>query len=235
MARLHLLPHPLGTVDAVQTIPAGALEMLGRLRLFFVEHPKTARRLLKAAGVPAPYDHLRMEVLDKRDRGERYPDWAHAIHQAGDAGLISESGMPAIADPGEDFIRYLHQQSIKIVPYAGPSALVMALAASGLNGERFSFHGYLPVAGSARKERLRQLEETSGREGSSQIFIETPFRNRALFEDLCRTLRPQTWLCVAYGLQYPQEYILTQPIQQWREVQVNWEKIPAVYILQVPS
>jgi 16S rRNA (cytidine1402-2'-O)-methyltransferase len=233
MPELHLIPNLIGPASAQQHLPQATLEALRRQELFFVEHPKSLRRLLKSAGVPPPYDHLRMEILDKRPGDHRYGAWWSLLESYGSAALVSDSGLPAVADPGEEWVAYLRRQGARIVPHVGPSALFLALMASGLNGERFSFHGYPPVEARRRRETLRQWERRSREEGSTQICIEAPQRNQALLGHILEVLAPDTRLCVAWALHHTEEEaVRTDTIRRWREQPWSLGKRPALFLFQ---
>ena len=233
MNKLHLIPNTLGSVAATEVLPVEVLQIVYRLRLLFVENLKTTRHFLKSAGISAPYDHIRMEILDKRDQGKHYADWYGLVEAYEEAGLVSECGLPAVADPGEDFIRYLHgRENVHVVAHPGPSAVFMALAASGLNGEAFRFHGYLPVKTPERKQRIHQIEAESALTGATQLFMEAPYRNQTLFMDLLEVLQPQTWLCVALGLQQENEWVKTKQVNKWKQHKHHLTKDPAMFLLQ---
>jgi len=216
---LYAIPTPLGGApDAA--LPSPALAKIRGLKDFVVENAKSARAFLGALGMPVR--ELNIEVL-----GEDV-----AAHLKGrDLGLLSEAGCPAIADPGAKLIEAAHAAGYRVVPLVGPSSIIMALMASGLEGQRFAFCGYLPRDTSARKEQIKALENRSRREAETEIFIETPYRNDALLAALLETCSPNTRLCVAADLTLPGETIKSQDVAAWRRSRIALGKRPAVFLL----
>jgi 16S rRNA (cytidine1402-2'-O)-methyltransferase len=228
---LHLIPVTLGGDDAAAVLPTPVLAVVRGLRAFIVENEKSARRFLKHAGHPGPLQSLRLTTLDEHTPPGEIGRVLAPLFEGEDMGLISEAGCPAIADPGAAAVELAHRHGARVVPYVGPSAIALALMASGLNGQQFAFHGYLPVDAAQRAQRLRELEQASRRGGATQIFIETPYRNRALFEAILAACGPQTRLCVATDLTLPGESVLTLPIAQWRGRTPAIERRPTVFLL----
>lgn len=230
---LFLIPTPLGDYAPNNVLPAPVLDRIGSLRLFFVEELRTARRFLSAAGHKGHIDEL--ELLELNEHTTREQIEAYALRLDGqDAGLISEAGLPAVADPGALLVALAHEHGVHVVPMTGPSSLMLALMASGLNGQCFAFTGYLPVKAQARREAIAAAERTSARLQQSQIIIETPYRNDALLKDLLETCRPGTRLCIAADLTCPDETVLTQTIARWQqEVRQGFSicKRPCVFVL----
>lgn len=214
--RLILLPTPLVVEGGADTLPETTLSALRHLRHFVVENAKTARRVLKACGHPGPLQSLGMGVLDEHTSERDLPALLEPLRQGHDLGLMSEAGCPAVADPGARLVRLAHAEGLRVVPMPGPSSLLLALMASGLEGQRFAFQGYLPVDASARRNRIQQLEQRSRRERETQIVIETPYRNEALWSALLETLQPATLLCAALDLTAPAESVLTATVSAWR-------------------
>ena len=203
------------------------------LRRFFVEELRTARRFLSAAGLKGHIGELELFELNEHTAPEEIEAYA-ALLGTQDVGLLSEAGLPAVADPGARLVELAHARGVTVVPFVGPSSLMLALMASGLNGQCFAFTGYLPVKVPARREAIAQLVRTSARLGQSQIIIETPYRNDALLADLCETCRPATRLCVAANLTCPDEFIRTQTVEDWRKTLKKGYAIgkrPCVFIL----
>ncbi|MBR0255860.1 MAG: SAM-dependent methyltransferase [Bacteroidales bacterium] len=215
-AKLYLIPTPLGEYAPSDILPAPVLERIAALRLFFVEELRTARRFLSAAGWKGHVEELELLEINEHTPREQIEAFAARLDEQ-DAGLISEAGLPAVADPGALLVELAHRKGVDVVPMVGPSSLMMALMASGLNGQCFAFTGYLPVKAPARREAISTLERTSARLNQSQIMIETPYRNDALLADLTETCRPSTRLCVAADITCPTEFIRTKSIADWQK------------------
>jgi 16S rRNA (cytidine1402-2'-O)-methyltransferase len=212
---LYLVPTGLGGA-VVPFMPPSTLEIVWRLGRFIAENPKSARAFLKQTGFPRAIQSVAFETLD-----EHTPDAALAalllpLERGSDCGLVSEAGCPAVADPGGKLVRCAHAAGIRVVPLVGPSALLLALMASGLNGQRFAFHGYLPVERVARTKRLGELERESAQRDMTQIFIETPYRNAAMLEAVLDACDERTLLCVASDLTLPSETIATRSVREWK-------------------
>lgn len=222
---LYAIATPLGGA-AADALPASALLTVRSLRDFAVENAKTARAFLKEVEMPCPLQELRISTLDT--------DVSHQIRtlQEGNSiGLLSEAGCPAIADPGASLVEAAHREGIRVVPLVGPSSIVLALMASGLEGQRFAFCGYLPREAEGRKRKIRELEARSRRERETQIFIETPYRNDALLASLLEACSEKTLLCVATGLTLPGESIRTHAVSRWRNAPHEIGKRPTVFLL----
>lgn len=229
---LYLLPVSLGPASLAQTTPAAVGERARLLEYFVVENAKTARAELKR------FEHPKnLRELDIRELPERLSttelDALLAPLQAGqDAGLMSEAGCPAVADPGALLVRRAHEAGIRVVPLVGPSSLLLALMASGLNGQSFTFHGYLPADEEGRKRRISELEAESARFARTQLFIETPYRNDRMFEALRSTCRPETRLCIARDLTLASEWIATRRIADWKKTEPpELTKRPTVFLI----
>lgn len=229
---LYLIPTPLGETDLDWILPREVQQVAGRLVHFIVEHPKTARAFLKQVGPATPLQALHLEVLDEHTPPERLPALLAPLRAGHDVGLLSEAGCPAVADPGAALVRLAHEEGIPVMPLVGPSSLMLALMASGLDGQRFSFHGYLPVQAAERRKALLELEATSRRRRETQMFIETPYRNTPLLRAILETCRDDTLLCVAMALTTPQQRIVTRAVAAWKEKAPELEKLPAVFCLQ---
>ena len=231
--KLHLVPTPLGDPSPNNALPAPVLALLPSIRLFFVEELRTARRFLSAAGLKGHIEELELLELNEHTPREQIEAYAQRLGEE-DAVLISEAGLPAVADPGALLVALAHERGVEVVPHIGPSSLMMALMASGLNGQCFAFAGYLPVKAPARREAILQLERTSSRLGQSQMMIETPYRNDALLADLLEACRPATRLCIAADITCPTEFIRTKTVAAWRtEVKKGFTigKRPCVFII----
>ena len=231
--KLYLIPTPLGELPPASVLPAPVLERTQGLRRFFVEELRTARRFLSAAGLKGRIDELELYELNEHTTREQIEAYG-ALLEEQDAGLISEAGLPAVADPGAQLVELAHRRGVEVVPLVGPSSLMLALMASGLNGQCFAFTGYLPVKMPARRDAIQQLERTSAKLSQSEIIIETPHRNDALLADFCAACRPSTRLCVAAELTCPGEFIRTQTIEAWAKALKKGFAIgkrPCVFIL----
>lgn len=229
---LYLIPTPLGEADLDWILPRQVLEVAGRLRHFIVEHPRTARAFLKRVGTAAPLPALDLATLDEHTPRERLAELLAPLRAGHDVGLMSEAGCPAVADPGAALVRLAHREGIPVVPLVGPSSLMLALMGSGLEGQRFCFHGYLPVQATARRKTLLELEAASRRRRETQLFIETPYRNAQLLGAVLDVCRDDTLLCVAMALTTPKQRIVTLDIAAWKEMRPPLEKLPAVFCLQ---
>lgn len=212
-------------------MPAAALAALRATRDFVVENPRTARRLLSACAHPGPIAELRLATLDEHTPASAIFDLLAPLREGRDLGLLSEAGAPAVADPGASLVAAAHREGFRVVPFAGPSSIVLAVMASGLQGQRFRFAGYLPVAAPERQEALRHLEARSASADETQVFIETPYRNDALLADAVRTCSPETRLAVAADLTGPAESIRMAPVREWRSRPASIGKVPAIFLL----
>ena len=231
--KLYLIPAPLGeSAPVAAVIPAGTLEILRSVRYFVVEELRTARRYLSKAGIGIPIDSLHFFELNEHTPPEQdISPYLQAAIEGHDVALLSEAGVPAVADPGARLVRLAHQKNIAVVPLIGPSSLLLALMSSGLNGQNFAFVGYLPVKSQERQQRLRLLEKRSAAEQQTQLFIETPYRNEALLADILSTCRPNTLLCIAANLTEPDAFIKTQTIAEWKTTAVDLHKKPCVFLM----
>jgi 16S rRNA (cytidine1402-2'-O)-methyltransferase len=228
---LYLIPAPLGLGDIAWAIPPAVRQCVAGLGHFIVEHPKTARQFLKQIGCVLPIQTIKMEVLDEHTRATEYEKLLAPVLAGNDTGLLSEAGCPAIADPGAGLVRLAHQKNIRIRPLVGPSSILLALMASGLNGQRFVFHGYLPVEPDRRAKKLVQLEKDSIARDQTQIFIETPYRNQKLLESILHACRDDTVLCIASNLTLAGEYISTRTVNDWKQALPDLHNQPAVFLL----
>lgn len=215
---LYLIPVPLADEAATASFTPFASQIINQLDEYIVENEKTARRFLKEAGLKIPQSQLILHDFGKHKR-DKIPSktFLAAALKGKDIGLMSEAGCPAIADPGAEVVAEAHRLGIKVVPLVGPSSMILALMASGLNGQSFAFHGYLPIDKAARTKRIKELERESSFRQQTQLFIETPFRNEALLEELLRSLSPKTKLCVAVDLTASTEQIVSLSVQQWKQ------------------
>ena len=205
--------------------------MADGIRHFIVEDVRSARRFLKKQNRDADIDSLTFYTLDKHTRPEEVSDYLKPLEAGEPMGVISEAGCPAVADPGADVVAIAQRKGLKVVPLVGPSSIVLSVMASGFNGQSFAFNGYLPIEPGERAKRLRQLEQRAYAEGQTQIFIETPYRNNRLVEDILRTCRPQTRLCIAADITCPGEYIRTRTLKQWQGHVPDLGKRPCIFLI----
>ena len=229
---LYLLPNTLGDTAADAVIPAAALHRARALEYFVAEDPKSARAFLKRIGYPKPLQDARIERLDHNTSPRDIPALLDPVVMGEHAGLLSEAGLPAVADPGAVLVRLAHERNVRVVPLSGPSSIVLALAASGLEGQRFAFHGYLPVEKPELVAALKELERQSRRMDQTQIFIETPYRNDSTLATMLETLGDGTLVCVAADLTLESETVRTQPAAAWRKALPRLKGRPAVFLLQ---
>ncbi|MBU3743372.1 MAG: SAM-dependent methyltransferase [Sediminibacterium sp.] len=228
--KLYLIPSLLDE-EALETIPAYLIDAIKKCSLLLVEQPKTTRRFLKKIWREIIIDNY--EWLEIEDGGEPVKKQMLQTLSAGkDVGILSEAGCPGIADPGQLLVKAAQLKGYTVVPLVGPNSIILALMASGMNGQQFSFHGYLPIDSGDRKKKIKELENVSIKTGGTQIFIETPYRNQAMLADLIQTCNQQTLLCVAADITGKNESIVTQPISDWKKNTVSYHKRPAIFLIQ---
>lgn len=228
--KLYLLPNLLGPADKDLVITPGANEIINSLEHFIVENEKTARRHLRAIGFNKSFDNITLYSIGKHSDHAMYPSYLKPALDGIHIGILSEAGMAGIADPGSEIIALAHNSNLKVVPLSGASSIIMALISSGMNGQQFSFHGYLPKEKRARMKKLQQLEQSVGSFGS-QIFMETPFRNNQLLEDIVKNCSHTTRLCIACNLTLSDEFISTKTILEWKKCIPNLHKKPTVFVI----
>lgn len=229
---LYLIPVPLGAISPDSSLPASVVERVRPLVHFVVENAKSARAFLKAVGTDQPLQALQLEELNEHTKRDALDRLLSPLRAGQDVGLLSEAGCPAVADPGADLVALAQQENIRVVPLIGPSSLLLALMASGLNGQRFAFQGYLPAKEAERAKMLHELESESRKRRQTQIFIETPYRNRQLFDSILQTCQPGTRLTVATDLSLPGESVLTRTVQEWKkQTPPEIERRPTVFLL----
>jgi len=231
--RLFLVPNLLGVVAPEDVLPARTLAIARRLAHYVVENAKPARAFLKTLGTAAPLQQLDIAEIGERPSPQRCAELLGPARAGTDLGMLSDAGCPGVADPGSLLVAAAHREGIAVVPLVGPSAVLLALMASGMNGQGFAFHGYLPVKPDARIEGIRRLEAASRHDGAAQLFIETPYRNAALIGALVATCRPGTRLCVAADLTTATETIESMEIRAWRGRDLaSYAKRPSMFVLQ---
>jgi 16S rRNA (cytidine1402-2'-O)-methyltransferase len=233
---LYLIPNSLGDGDAAAlatVLPASVLARAASLRYYIGENAKTTRAFLKKVGTERPIQEIEIRELNVNTPAAEIERLLAPVLAGTDAGLVSEAGCPAVADPGALVVRRAHERGVKVVPLVGPSSILLALMASGLNGQRFAFHGYLPVDPAERAKKLRELEQQSRKANETQIFIETPYRNRALIEALVAGCAPSTLVAVAVDLTLESETIVSRPVSDWKKHAgaLDLHKRPAIFLL----
>lgn len=228
--KLYLIPSPLGEYEPSQVLPAPVLEAVQHITNFVVEEVRTARRFLSAAGLRGHIGELNFVELNEHTQ-EAEVEAMLSLFDGQDVGLISEAGLPAVADPGSALVALCHRHGIKVVPFVGPSSLMLALMASGLNGQSFAFCGYLPAKTDERRSAIRAVEKRSKELNQSEIMIETPYRNDAFFADLLSSCAPSTRICVAVNVTCEDEFILTRTVSEWKKDVPQIGKRPCVFIL----
>jgi 16S rRNA (cytidine1402-2'-O)-methyltransferase len=229
--RLYLAPVLLGDTGPADSIPAGVQARLSTLRRFIAEEPKSARAFLKAIGHPGPLAELTIERLRTDATAGELGRLLAPLAAGADVAVLSEAGAPGVADPGASLVRRAHEAGIRVIPLVGPSSILLALMASGLDGQRFALHGYLPVPEDALTHRLKALESDSRRERRTQIFIETPYRNDRLLQAILSTCADRTLLCVATDLTLPTEEVATRTVAAWRAAHARIGKRPTVFLM----
>ncbi|MBR5092012.1 MAG: SAM-dependent methyltransferase [Bacteroidales bacterium] len=231
--KLILFPVPIGAEEIASSLPAQNIEWLASCRTFIVEELRTARRFLKKAGYPYAIDDTTFHVLNEHTTHEEIGNYLDAIEKSENIGLLSEAGLPCVADPGAMITRVAQRRGIEIVPLVGPSSLMLALMASGFNGQNFAFNGYLPVDKSKRAAAIRHLEERLHREHQTQLFIEAPYRNNQMLEALSTALQPNTMICVACDLTLPTQYIRSLTAAKWQKerTKVDLHKRNTVFLI----
>lgn len=228
---LHLIPSPLGEGNLDTVIPSEVQTLVQRLSTFIVERPKTTRAFLKQIGHPLPLSDLEILTLDEHTSEHELPHLLVPLQGGKDVGLLSEAGAPAVADPGANLIKLAHKTGIVVQAHVGPSAILLALMASGLHGQRFCFHGYLPSEKSARVQALSSIERESREKKQTQIFIETPYRSQHLFLDIIATCNKGALLCLAVSLTTAQEFVRTQTLQTWQRELPDITDQPTTFLL----
>ena len=229
--KLYLIPSPLGENDPKEVIPVPVLESLTGFRTFVVEEIRTARRYLSKAGLKGRIGELEFHELNEHTDQSTIEGYLKLFDDGNDVALISEAGLPAVADPGAQLVSLAHRHGIEVVPAVGPSSLMLALMASGLNGQSFAFCGYIPAKTDERRNRLKTLEKVSAQLRQTQILIETPYRNDSLFADILSVCGATTRVCVACNITMPDAYIKTMKVAQWKKEGLVIGKRPCVFLL----
>lgn len=230
MGKLFLIPNTLGETDVFGVLPNEVIGIIKNIKIFATENQKNTRRFLKKIDKTIEIDQLTFLELNEHSEAkqiESYVSWL----EKGDVGIISEAGCPGIADPGAELVALAHRHDYRVVPLVGPSSILLALIASGCNGQNFSFNGYLPVKSNERAKALKGFERQSATENRTQIFIETPYRNMKLLDEMLHVLQPQTKLTIACDITTEDEYIRTLPVKEWKQQKPEIDKRPAIFII----
>lgn len=229
---LYLIPCTLGETAPLEVLPLLVKKAVEEIDHYIVEHEKDARGFIKNLVPRKSQPDLHFSIINKYTDPSEIPDMLNPCLEGKDVGVISDAGCPGIADPGAAVVAHAHIKGIKVVPLVGPSSILLAMMASGFNGQNFAFNGYLPIDKKERKTEIKRLERLSQERNQSQLFIETPYRNNQLMDSLMSTLLPQTKLCVACDITLPTEYIKTQTAEDWKKTKEDLNKRPALFIIQ---
>lgn len=229
--KLYLIPTRLGDNPPLEVLPISVKKIIESVNDYIVENEKTARRFIKKINPSKSQPSLNIFVLNKFTNTDELPSFLNPCIQGKNIGLLSEAGCPGIADPGSDIVRIAHSHNIKVVPLVGPSSILLALMSSGMNGQSFAFNGYLPIDKEERKSALKKLEKLSFDKNQTQLFIETPYRNNKMLEDICAILNQNTRICIACDITLPSEYIKTQTVKEWKHTNIDLHKRPAIFII----
>jgi 16S rRNA (cytidine1402-2'-O)-methyltransferase len=233
--KLYLIPNTLGDDRIALTIPTEVATLTCRLRFFIVENLRTTRRYLRALDKTMDIDGSTFFILDKHTTDKEFAEYLKPLRKGHDMGIISEAGCPGVADPGASVVKLAHQQDIEVIPLVGPSSILLALMASGMNGQNFAFNGYLPIQKEERIKTIKQLEARVHHEGQTQLFIETPYRNTALAQDLVSTCRPDTLIGIACNLTLPDGFVLTKSASAWKGHLPDIHKKPTIFLISGTS
>lgn len=228
--KLYLVPTPISGIDLNKTLTKNDIEIVSKLKHYIVETPKTARSYLSSIQLEYPIREIEMRIFDEHSTLENLQELLQPVIMGDDMGLMTDAGTPCIADPGEEIVFMCHRLGIEVVPMIGPSSIILTLMASGLDGEQFTFHGYLPRKPNRRQKELEKLAQRVFQGKGSQIFIEAPYRNQVMFDDILK-LQPDLKLCIGVQVAGENEEITTMPISKWKEKKVKLEKVPIIYII----
>ncbi|MCK0147750.1 SAM-dependent methyltransferase [Arenibacter sp. F26102] len=231
IGKLYLIPTTLGDNEPLEVLPISIKRTIENIDHYIVENEKTARHFIKKISSKKSQPGLHINLLNKFTEPEILPTFLDPCFEGYNVGILSEAGCPGIADPGADIVRIAHEKGIQVVPLVGPSSILLALMASGLNGQSFAFNGYLPIESGERKKSIKKFEKLSRDNDQSQIFIETPYRNDKLLTELIKSLSPQTLVCIACDITLPTEFIATKKVADWQKTTVDLHKRPTIFII----
>ncbi|WP_298896986.1 SAM-dependent methyltransferase [uncultured Psychroserpens sp.] len=229
--KLYLIPTRLGDNPPLEVLPISVKKIIELVDDYIVENEKTARRFIKKVDSRKQQSTLNFKILNKYTQPEEIENFLDDCKSGKPMGLLSEAGCPGIADPGSDIVKLAHNNNIQVVPLVGPSSIVLALMSSGMNGQSFAFNGYIPIDKQERKATLKRLERLSFEQNQTQLFIETPYRNNKILEDICTTLHKNTRVCVACDITLPTEYIKTMTVGEWKHTNIDLHKRPAIFVI----
>ncbi len=229
---LYLIPTTLGDTEPLEVMPLSVKKVIEQIDYYIVENEKSARRFIKKISPKKSQPSLQLMLLDKYAQEIETRTYLDICMQGINVGLLSEAGVPAVADPGATIVKLAHEKGIRVVPLVGPSSILMAMMSSGMNGQNFAFNGYLPIDKLEKKRAIKELEKLSKVKNQAQIFIETPYRNEKMFTDLKAILTPTTNLCIAADITLSTEYIKTLSVKEWKAVKPDLHKRPAIFIIQ---
>ncbi|MBO4597194.1 MAG: SAM-dependent methyltransferase [Bacteroidaceae bacterium] len=229
---LYLLPVTLGDTEIDNVLPSYNREIIRLIKFFIVENVRSARRFLKKVDREINIDELTFYLMDKHTDAAKMASYLKPLEEGNAMGVISEAGCPAVADPGADVVAVAQRKNLRVIPMVGPSSIIMSVMGSGFNGQSFAFNGYLPIEPAERTKRIKQLETRAYTEDQTQLFIETPYRNHKMLEELLRTCKPSTRLCIASGITCAEEYIHTHTIAEWKKIKLHdLSKIPTIFLI----
>ncbi len=231
IGKLYLVPTTLGDCDPIDVLPQSIYRVINCINHYIVENEKTARKSIRAVHPAKVQSELVLSILNKHTEISDFKEMLRPCFDGHHIGLMSEAGCPGIADPGAAIVKIAHEKGIQVVPLVGPSSILLAMMASGMNGQNFAFNGYLPIDKGEKRSMLKHLEKISQEKNQSQIFIETPYRNNKMLEDLLQMLQPSTHLCVAADITLPTEYIKTNRVTDWKKANVDLHNKPAIFII----
>ena len=231
LGKLYLIPTTMGDSDPMDVLPQTIKRSIDFIDYYIVENEKTARKSIKGVQPEKKQSELILFVLNKHTETKEHLDFIKPLLEGKNMGLMSEAGCPGVADPGAVIVKLAHEKGIQVVPLVGPSSILLAMMASGMNGQSFTFNGYLPIEKGEKKIALKTLEKLSQDKNQSQIFIETPYRNNKMLEDILQALNPTTYLCIATDITLPTEYIKTMRASDWKKVKVDLHNRPTIFII----
>ncbi len=229
--KLYLIPTTMGESDPMDVLPQTVKRSIDFIDYYIVENEKTARKSIKGVHPEKKQSELKLFVLNKHTETKEHLDFIKPLLEGKNMGLMSEAGCPGVADPGAVIVKLAHEKGIQVIPLVGPSSILLAMMASGMNGQSFTFNGYLPIEKGEKKTALKNLEKLSQEKNQSQIFIETPYRNNKMLEDILQAINPATHLCIATDITLPTEYIKTLRASDWKKVKVDLHNRPTIFII----
>lgn len=231
LGKLYLIPTTLGEMQPEDVLPQTIKRSIDFIDHYIVENEKTARRFIKSVQPEKKQSELKLSLLNKHTEESDYLKMMEPLLNGMNVGLMSEAGCPGVADPGAVIVKIAHERGIQVVPLVGPSSILLAIMASGMNGQSFAFNGYLPIDAGEKRNAIKQFERLSQEKNQSQLFIETPYRNNKLVDDLIQILNPQTHLCIACDITLPTEFIKTKTVNEWKKNKVDLHKRPCIFII----